>query len=139
MPLYILAQLIICSPGCAVYDHRNPCVWYPLCLLYHAVEEGLVLSNCSPVLVSFQAHKQTLHKELERQLSEKDNEIAILTSENEVGQTYTWLHIPGLLDATGRTHACQEPNLGTVGNCYHFWQKFGSEIMAARLWLVALV
>ena len=46
----------------------------------------------SPVLLTFQADKQALQEELERQLSKKDNEIAILTSENEVGQPYTWLH-----------------------------------------------
>ena len=48
---------------------------------------------CSPVLISIQADKQTLQEELERQLSEKDKEIAILTSENEVGQmaSYSWV------------------------------------------------
>ena len=36
-----------------------------------------------------QADKQALQKDLERQLSEKDKEIAALKSENEVGWTYT--------------------------------------------------
>ena len=42
----------------------------------------------SPVLLTFQADRQALQEELERQLNAKDKEIAILTSENEVGQPY---------------------------------------------------
>ena len=39
--------------------------------------------------INFQEYNQALQKELERQLSEKDKEIAALKSENEVGWTYT--------------------------------------------------
>ena len=40
--------------------------------------------------INFQSNYQALQKELERQLSEKDKEIAALKSENDVGWMYTW-------------------------------------------------
>ena len=42
------------------------------------------------VVLNFQADKQALQEELTRRLRQKDEEIAVLSSENEVGGV--WLH-----------------------------------------------
>ena len=42
------------------------------------------------VVLNFQADKQALQEELTRRLCQKDEEIAVLSSENEVGGV--WLH-----------------------------------------------
>ena len=45
------------------------------------------------LVLNFQADKQALQQELTRRLRQKDEEIAVLSLENEVGgQTYSWLH-----------------------------------------------
>ena len=42
------------------------------------------------LVLNFQADKQALQEELTRRLRQKDEKIAVLSSENEVGgQTYT--------------------------------------------------
>ena len=45
------------------------------------------------LVLNFQADKQALQEELTRRLRQKDEKIAVLSSESEVGgQAYTWLH-----------------------------------------------
>ena len=70
-------------------------VWYGLYtsrIITRRRADGTSVMSSLMYSINFQADKQALQKELERQLSEKDKEIAALKSENEVGWIYTWHH-----------------------------------------------